>query len=43
MKNAVFRGMMLCGSYMNRSFGGKHYLHNQGGEKRRARNKVSGK
>jgi hypothetical protein len=30
MKNAVFWNVALCRSYVNRRFGGRHYLHLQG-------------
>jgi hypothetical protein len=41
MENAVFWGVMPCGSYKNRRFGGAYRLHHQGGKKRRARNNSS--
>jgi hypothetical protein len=38
MKNAVSRGVTLCGSCKNRSFRGTYRLHHQGGKNERARN-----
>jgi hypothetical protein len=32
IKNASFWGASPCGSYNNRRFGGKYYLHHQGGQ-----------
>jgi hypothetical protein len=43
MNNAVFWGVMPCGSCENRRLRGTYCLHYQGDENRRARNNVSTK
>jgi succinylglutamate desuccinylase len=42
MKNASLWDATLCGSCMNRCFGGTYQLHHQSDKNRRARNNVSG-
>jgi hypothetical protein len=38
--NAVFRGIIPCGSCKNRRFGGTYSLYRQGDKNRRARKKL---